>query len=98
MKAAKNISVSELPAECRKLRHGKPPTWAQEIDYWEVRGQSWAGRPTKRDGKRVNCGHKHKSEEACQKCLKRMKKEKPGNCQVYRVEHVQGYRIAYCKS
>jgi len=72
-----------------------PPCSAQIIDYWEVQGQSWAGRVTKRNGERVVCGHKYKNQEACQRCLRKMQKEKPGNCQKYRVEHVQGYRVGY---
>ena len=56
-------------------------------DYWEAVGCSWRGNQTKRDGKRVSCGHKHRSEQAAEKCVQKMKKTRPGNCQTYRANH-----------
>ena len=51
--------------------------------YWESIGCSHWGRETKRDGKRVVCGHEHKTESAARKCQVKMQREKPGNCQSY---------------
>lgn len=94
---AKTVPVSSLPEECRKPRRGKPPCAAKSFSYWQVCGLSWKGNYIKRDGKRVTCGHEHKSAEACNKCLAKMKKEKPGNCPTYRVQHIEGYLVAYRK-
>jgi hypothetical protein len=91
----KAILVSDLPAECRKSFRGSPPVDAKSLDYWEVQGMSWAGNPTKRDGKRINCGHKHESQKACAQCVINMRKERPGKCQVYRAVRVQGYLVGY---
>ena len=49
-----------------------------------VCGCSWHGNLTKRDKKTVNCGHKHKTWQAASKCISKMRKERPGNCQDYR--------------
>lgn len=91
----KSIPVSQLPKECRKRRKGVAPTYAKSFNYWEVQGQSWAMNPTKRDGKRIKCGHHHKSREGCERCLTKMKKERPGKCQQYRAVHVEGYMVGY---
>jgi hypothetical protein len=55
------------------------------VHYWHVSGCSRRkGRTTLRDGKAVTCGHQHQTEEECQPCVKKMRQEKPGNCQDYR--------------
>ena len=69
---AKTISVSDLPAEICTPKHGKLPFHAKKFDYWQACGLSWKGNYIKRDGKRVTCGHQHKSKEACERCLVRM--------------------------
>ena len=56
--------------------------------HWEASGCSWAGRTTKRDGKAVRCGHKHRTAAAAEKCVKKMRKERPGNCQNYRTMQI----------
>jgi hypothetical protein len=89
------IEFDDLPDELRKRRHGNLPFKVIQFDYWQVEGQSWRGNPIKRDGKRVNCGHEHKSEEACNKCLRRMKKEKPGKCHQYTIRNIKGYLLGY---
>lgn len=48
-------------------------------------GCSWKGNITKRDGKPVECVHKHATREEAQPCLERMRKERPGRCQDYRI-------------
>lgn len=53
--------------------------------FYAVFGQSWKGRTTKRNGKTVECGHKHKRREAAEKCAKRMRLSRPGKCQDYQV-------------
>jgi hypothetical protein len=91
----KDIPVSELPADFRKHRRGSLPVDAKSFDYWEVQGMSWAGNPTKRAGKWINCGHEHESQKACDQCVISMRKERPGKCQVYRTVRVQGYLVGY---
>jgi len=51
-------------------------------------GCSWQGNLTKRDGKLVTCGHKHLSHETAKKCLRRMRRSRPGNCQNYITQKV----------
>ena len=92
---SKAIPVSELPADICTRRHGQLPTDAKKFDYWQVCGISWRGNYIKRDGKRVTCGHEHKTAEACEKCLKKMKAERPGKCPTYRVQHIEGYLVGY---
>ena len=91
----KVIPVSELPVDCCKPRRGSPPVDAKQFDYWEVQGMSWAGNPTKRDGKRIKCGHEHENQKECAQCVINMRKERPGKCQVYRAVRVQGYLVGY---
>lgn len=55
--------------------------------FWQVVGSSWKGNTSKRDGNIVSCGHKHKSEAGCRKCLETMKRDRPGKCQTYRASH-----------
>ena len=50
-----------------------------------VVGCSWKGNITKRDGKMVDCGHKHSTWDEALPCLARMRKERPGKCQNYRI-------------
>lgn len=54
-----------------------------------VQGCSWKGRMTRRDGKVVDCGHKHKTHAAAEPCRRRMKKTKPGDCQDYRIAKLE---------
>ena len=56
-----------------------------DILFHEVYGCSWKGRETKRDGKYVRCGHQHSTEDDARPCLERMRTEKPGKCQDYRI-------------
>lgn len=91
----KTISVSSLPQSCRKRINGKLPVKAKTFEYWQVQGMSWRGKVTKRDGKRITCGHEHKSRDNCKKCEKKMRKERPGNCQCYNATYVKGYMIGY---
>jgi hypothetical protein len=56
--------------------------------FWEVVGCSWAGKTTKRNGKAVTCGHRHKTQSATKPCVAKMRKSKPGNCQDYRAVEV----------
>jgi hypothetical protein len=65
------------------------------FDYWAAVGCSWRGNRTKRDGKSVTCGHKHRSRTACEACLKLLRAERPGNCQDYRIENISGYKVVY---
>ena len=55
---------------------------------FRVFGTSWAGRLTKRDGETVQCGHNHKNRGTAAGCLKRMRRERPGKCQDYRIEEL----------
>jgi len=55
------------------------------IDYFEAIGTSWTGNVTKRDGKLIGCGHKHRTKSAAERCVRRMEREQPGNCQQYKV-------------
>ena len=48
-------------------------------------GCSWQGNLTRRDGKLVTCGHRHKTSANAERCHNRMRKEKPSKCQSYRV-------------
>lgn len=89
------VPLSSIPPECRKRHKGVPPSHAKSIDHWEVQGQSIWGKHMKRDGKFITCGHRHKSEKACEKCLKRLRKERPGKCQTYRIAHVEGFCVVY---
>jgi len=50
-----------------------------------AQGCSWAGKITHRNKKIVSCGHQHTSLKEAEKCVKKMRKERPGNCQDYRV-------------
>jgi hypothetical protein len=93
----KKVPVSSLPKECRKRIKNKLPFQAKSFDYWEVQGVSWWGNVTKRNGKRITCGHKHNSFENCAKCVKKMKAERPGKCQTYRATNVTGYYVMYKK-
>lgn len=58
------------------------------MEWWEVQGCSWKGNIVKRDGKPVRCGHRHKTERDCEKCIKKMRAERPGHCQNYRSFHI----------
>lgn len=58
-----------------------------------VEGCSRLGNTTKRDGKRVMCGHYHRSKIAARKCAKKMRISRPGNCQDYRVVEIHRFRI-----
>lgn len=69
----------------------KPPLGPNETyvrRYWSVLGCSWRGHYTKRDGKLVRCGHKHRTEAAAKRCRDKMRKTKPGNCQDYRAVEI----------
>lgn len=61
--------------------------------YWEVVGCSWAGRTTKREGKRITCGHKHKSYETAKPCVAKMRKARPGNCQTYQAIEIVFFAV-----
>jgi hypothetical protein len=95
MQMKRQVAIKDCPAEIVKPRRGELPYKVIQFDYWEVQGQSHRGRLIKRDGKAIKCGHEHKSKEACQKCLDKMKKEKHGNCQYYAIENVRGYLVGY---
>lgn len=56
--------------------------------FWLAQGQSWKGNAVKRDGKRVECGHEHRTEMAAIKCAIKMWRHKPGNCQRYGVVQI----------
>jgi len=77
--------MKEPPESLKKLMK---PGEVFVRDFWVAQGCSWKGRTTKRNGKTVSCGHKHRSREAALKCAKKMRKEKPGNCQDYRPQHI----------
>ena len=53
--------------------------------FWQAVGCSRKGNTSKRDGKIVDCGHQHKSRHSAQQCATQMEKERPGNCQRYKV-------------
>ena len=59
------------------------------VTYYIAAGCSWKGRTTKRDGKIVECGHKHKTREAAIPCQRKMRETKPGKCQDYRVSQIE---------
>lgn len=56
--------------------------------YYVVQGVSWRGNVTKRDGRSIACGHKHESPSQCRNCLVRLRTERPGNCQDYRIARI----------
>jgi hypothetical protein len=56
--------------------------------YFQVTGCSWAGKTTRRDGKAVTCGHKHRSRKTAEPCERRMRETRPGNCQDYRAQEI----------
>lgn len=56
--------------------------------FWQAVGCSWKGRTTKRDGKVVHCGHKHKTEKAADVCAHNMRRTKPGKCQWYKAVEI----------
>ena len=57
----------------------------KEFSFFAVFGCSWAGRTTWRKGQWVSCGHRHKTRKGTEPCLRRMRRDRPGNCQDYRV-------------
>lgn len=87
----------DVPDGVPMSSHGKQLVRISRLDYWQVEGQSRMGKAMKRDGKRVVCGHKHRSKKACLSCLKRLRKERPGKCQMYNIQHFQGFRCLYSK-
>lgn len=89
------IPFSQAPRQLQEKYAKRPPTKVIRWDYWQVRGQSWKGRTTYRDGKQVTCGHEHRSAGACARCLLKMKRDRPGNCRTYRIDHVQGYSLGF---
>lgn len=57
----------------------------KEITFWQVYGCSRRKKNiTKRNGQTTHCDHKHKTEQSCAHCLKKMKTQRPGNHQDYR--------------
>lgn len=65
--------------ECDKETADKTRT------YWQVMGCSRKQHNiTRRNGKAVSCGHKHRHESACAPCLANMLRNRSGNCQYYR--------------
>lgn len=51
------------------------------LRFWLAAGCSHRGNLVKREGKVVTCGHRHKSEGAAGRCVRRMQRERPGGCQ-----------------
>lgn len=43
------------------------------------------GRPVKRNGKRITCGHKHRTRLAASRCVERMKRRKNILCRTVEV-------------
>jgi len=58
------------------------------LRYWIVEGVSWAGKPVKRNGRRVTCGHKHLTADNARACLRDVRQDRPGNCQSYAVAEI----------
>jgi hypothetical protein len=75
-------------------RRGVPYRYVKTIRYFVACGESWGGILTKRDGRTVTCGHRHRTEKTAERCAARMRKTRPGNCQTYRVSeiHSVGYQ------
>jgi len=59
-----------------------------EKTRYVVMGCSWQGNMTRRDGKLVTCGHQHETFLEAEPCRAKMRKEKPGRCQDYRIARI----------
>lgn len=83
--ASKRIEESEFQRMLKKA--------VKVVRYLEVHGESRRGVTTKRNGKVVSCGHRHRTQAAAKKCEARMRLDRPGNCQTYRVASIVALAI-----